>query len=220
MNKNIHIESFDPESFKVVFSYTGKGRQDVLAKMTWNEDILYQTDFSFEPNSGYSFYMSIGHRDDVDTLKVEFKSADWVETYEFPTKKQKIDLRTEKLQSNRKKIALIGSYCDTPEKEEVLLKNLRKVKGTGTDVLVYSPLDLKNTNIAREADYYFKTKENPVLAWPVRAFTMFYEITNKNGKKISLLRDVVNYQWAALYQNRNRVFELDKVRFINKIQDR
>jgi hypothetical protein len=220
--KNIHIESFDPESFKVVFSYTGKGRQDVLAKMTRNEDVLYQTDFSFEPNSGYSFYMSIGYRDDVDTLKVEFKGDDWVETYEFPIKKQKIDLCTEKLQSNRKKIALIGSYCDAPEKEEVLLKNLRKVKRTGIDILVYSPLDLKNPDIAREADYYFKTKENPVLAWPVRAFTMFYEITNKNGKKISLLRDVVNYQWAALYQNKKMAeiaLTFDYDTFIHMIYD-
>jgi len=100
----------------------------------------------------------------------------------------------------KKKIALIGSFCNTEEKEDMLLENIRKVKGLGIDVLVYSPIDLKNPEISKESDFYIKTKENPLLFWPQRAYTHWFEIDNKLGKKLTLHRGLPDYGWAGLYQ--------------------
>jgi hypothetical protein len=44
-----------------------------------------------------------------------------------------------------KKVALIGSYCDTHEKIEVLNKNINIVKNLGVDVIVISPIFLPET---------------------------------------------------------------------------
>jgi FkbM family methyltransferase len=100
----------------------------------------------------------------------------------------------------KKKIVLIGSFCDNEEKEDVLVANIKIIKDLGIDVLVYSPLDLKNPDISKEADFFFKTKENPLLLWPQRAYTHWLEIINKNGKKLTLHRGLPDYGWAGLYQ--------------------
>ena len=98
-----------------------------------------------------------------------------------------------------KKIALIISFCDTFEKEEVLYSNTIKLKSLGLDVMILSPLTLSKKNIDA-CDFYFQTKENPVLHWPEYMQEMWYSIVNSDGDLIKLKRGVLDYGYAGLYQ--------------------
>jgi hypothetical protein len=100
-----------------------------------------------------------------------------------------------------KKIALISSYCDTQEKLNILEKNITTLQKLKVDVMVLSPIMIPN-NIVNLCDFYFKTKENPILRWPVRAHTFWLNFKNKNGDNLFLHRDVDDYSWAALYQTK------------------
>lgn len=97
-----------------------------------------------------------------------------------------------------KKIALISTYCDTQKKIDVLIENIRILKGLDLDVLIISPVSLPNEVIS-ECDYTFFTKENPILVWPERAFT-FWKTVYYKGKFVVMHRNVSDYGWAALNQ--------------------
>jgi len=97
-----------------------------------------------------------------------------------------------------KKIALISTYCDTQKKIDVLIENIRILKGLDLDVLIISPVSLPNEVIS-ECDYTFFTKENPILVWPERAFT-FWKTLYYKGKFVVMHRNVSDYGWAALNQ--------------------
>jgi FkbM family methyltransferase len=99
---------------------------------------------------------------------------------------------------NKKKIALISTYCDTQEKKDVFLDLVKKVKSFGIDVMAISPLPLDEEHI-KACDYLFFTKENPILGWPTRLFTFWREYEVEKGKILTLQRGVGDYSWAALY---------------------
>jgi len=98
-----------------------------------------------------------------------------------------------------KKIALLSTFCDTPEKIEVLVENSRILKSLGVDVMVNSPLNL-DPEVVKEFDFYFKNKENPVLTWPDRIHTAWRVQTNEFGQTVKIIRGMREYSWAALYQ--------------------
>lgn len=100
-----------------------------------------------------------------------------------------------------KKIVLISSYCDTKEKLNILEKNVSTLKRLNIDVMLLSPIMIPN-NIVNLCDFYFKTNENPILRWPVRAHTFWLNFKNKNGDNLFLHRDIDDYSWAALYQTK------------------
>lgn len=60
-----------------------------------------------------------------------------------------------------RKVALFSTYCDTFEKEEVLLTNMAKVKGLGCDVIVLTILPLSG-RVQDAADFVICSKENPI----------------------------------------------------------
>ena len=97
-----------------------------------------------------------------------------------------------------KRIALISTFCDTPLKLDTLKENIIKVKKIGLDVMVISPLYTPK-NITDLCDYYFETKDNPLLEWPVRAYTHWYKQQTPGGR-VTLHRGIADYSWAALYQ--------------------
>lgn len=99
-----------------------------------------------------------------------------------------------------KKLVLISTYCDNEEKKNVLKENIIKLKSLkNLDVIIISPLDLPDS-IVEECDFYFKTKENPILSWPIRMYTHWYELELPNKKIITLKRGLSDYGWAGLYQ--------------------
>lgn len=100
-----------------------------------------------------------------------------------------------------KKIALISTYCDTTEKQDVLKTNILKLKELGVDVMAISPIPISQ-DIVDICDYFFFTKENPILKWPERANSFWWKNTNKYNKEIIIHRDIDDYGWAALYQTK------------------
>jgi hypothetical protein len=97
-----------------------------------------------------------------------------------------------------KKVALISTYCDTQEKLDVLSKNIDNVKVFGLDVIVISPIILPES-IQKKCDYYFQTKDNPVLEWPVKGM-FFWKDLPLNDKNIKITRTITDYGWAGLVQ--------------------
>jgi hypothetical protein len=97
-----------------------------------------------------------------------------------------------------KKIALISTFCDTIEKQNVLKENILTIKRLGIDVFAISPIEVPY-DIIKLCDYFFYTKENPILNWPVRAFTFWKADWSVDGF-VRMHRNVGDYGWAALYQ--------------------
>ncbi len=96
-------------------------------------------------------------------------------------------------------MALISSFCDTQLKKEILLKNLSILKSLGVDTLLISPLTL-DESIINNCDFYFNTKENPILTWPQRIYDHWLITKDDSGKNIKLHRGLPDYGWAAMYQ--------------------
>jgi hypothetical protein len=97
-----------------------------------------------------------------------------------------------------KKIALISTFCDTEEKQNILKENITKIKSLGIDVMAISPIEIPY-DITKLCDFFFYTKENPILNWPVRAFTFWKNHYSVDGF-IKMHHNVGDYGWAALYQ--------------------
>jgi hypothetical protein len=98
-----------------------------------------------------------------------------------------------------KKVALISTFCNTEIKLDTLKQNILKVKDLGIDVMVISPIHLPK-NITDLCDYYFQTKDNPLLEWPIRAYTHWYRKEHSPEKILYMHRGLADYGWAALYQ--------------------
>jgi SAM-dependent methyltransferase len=97
-----------------------------------------------------------------------------------------------------KKVALISTYCDNEEKINVLEKNINIVKGHGLDVIVISPFNLPE-KITSKCDYFFITKDNPILDWPTRSMYAWRDL-NVNGVKYVIARTYPDYGYAGLTQ--------------------
>jgi len=96
------------------------------------------------------------------------------------------------------KVALISTYCDNQEKLDVLEKNIDNIKKLAIDVIVISPIFLPQY-IQTKCDYFFLTKDNPVLEWPQKAMQAWKNILI-NGKSITITRVYADYGWAGLSQ--------------------
>lgn len=97
-----------------------------------------------------------------------------------------------------KKVALISSFCDNQEKIDVLVKNINTVKNHGLDVIVISPFNLPEY-VTNQCDYFFVTKDNPILDWPTRAMYAWRGL-NVNGTKYKMTRTYPDYGFAGLTQ--------------------
>lgn len=100
-----------------------------------------------------------------------------------------------------RKIALISTHCDTEEKIEILQSNINLLKSIGVDSFVISTF-----KIDVECDFYFQTKENPILYWPERAINAWRTLI-LDEKHIKLVTSLSDYGWASLYQIK-KVMEL------------
>jgi hypothetical protein len=100
-----------------------------------------------------------------------------------------------------KKVALISTFCNTEIKLDTLKQNILKIKDLGIDVMVISPLHLPK-DITDLCDYYFQTKDNPLLEWPIRAYTHWYRKEHSPDKILMMHRGLADYGWAALYQTK------------------
>ena len=97
-----------------------------------------------------------------------------------------------------KKVALISSFCDTQEKLNILNKNINIIKNLNIDIILISPIFLPESTTSL-CDYYFQTKDNPVLDWPIKSMCIWKEISIKNVK-CKITGTCGDYGWAGLYQ--------------------
>lgn len=97
-----------------------------------------------------------------------------------------------------KKIALISTFCNNDRKIKVLLESCRVLKNLGVDVMINSPLFL-DSSVTKNFDFYFQTKENPILTWPERSLS-WWKITPTHKGWLEMARGMKDYGWAALYQ--------------------
>jgi hypothetical protein len=124
----------------------------------------------------------------------------------YKSYKNDIDIIINKIlsiKSKMKKIALISTFCDTEHKKNILHENVEKIKKLGIDVMLISPnfIEIPYKTIAI-SDFCFYTKENPLLNWPVRSFTHWYEMPIDDDRSTTLHRNFSDYGWAALYQSK------------------
>jgi SAM-dependent methyltransferase len=96
------------------------------------------------------------------------------------------------------KVALISSFCDNQEKLDVLEKNIKIIKSHNLDVIVISPFNLPEY-LTKQCDYFFVTKDNPILDWPTRAMYAWRSL-NVNGTKYKMTRTYPDYGFAGLTQ--------------------
>jgi hypothetical protein len=93
-----------------------------------------------------------------------------------------------------KKLALISSHCDTPEKINILKSNIKTLKSLNIDTFVISAI-----KVDIDCDFLFITKENPILKWPERAIAT-WKVLNYDEKVLKLVSLISDYGWASLYQ--------------------
>ena len=102
-----------------------------------------------------------------------------------------------------KKIVLISTFCDNERKISVLKENLRIIKSLGIDTLLIIPNFLPvDDEIIKLSDFTFFTKENPLLRYPEKQYTHWYEIQLNDSRVLTLHRGFADYGWAALYQTK------------------
>jgi len=97
-----------------------------------------------------------------------------------------------------KKIVLISTFCDTQEKLDILEKNIKTIKSFNMDVMIISPFYLEK-NIVELCDYFFLTKDNPVLDWPQKSM-MQWSIVFYNNKQYKFSRTYPDYGFSGLSQ--------------------
>ena len=98
-----------------------------------------------------------------------------------------------------KKVALISTYCDSEQKQNVLIETISKLRNFDIDIFCLSPVSLPK-EIIDLCDFYYFTKENPVLGWPTRMHTHWFEKQISENEFTSLHRCFYDYGWAGLYQ--------------------
>lgn len=98
-----------------------------------------------------------------------------------------------------KKVALISTFCNDSHKQQVLKENILRIKELGIDVIAISPITIPQ-EIVKLCDYFFYTKDNPLLRWPVRMYTHWYQMALTEQKITTLQRGLPDYGWAGLYQ--------------------
>lgn len=104
----------------------------------------------------------------------------------------------EEVKEEKKKVALISTFCDTQEKIDSLEKNIKIVKNYNIDVIIISPFTLPDY-INKLCDYVFITKDNPILEWPNKCQYFWVEST-VNDSIHRMATTVSDYGYAGINQ--------------------
>jgi len=100
-----------------------------------------------------------------------------------------------------KRLVIITTYCDTQEKLDIFAENIRKIKKLGLDILAIGPSEVEIPHtIVQECDFFFYTKENPIIEFPVINYTHWFLRPIDERKRIMIHRGYGSYDWASLYQ--------------------
>lgn len=95
-------------------------------------------------------------------------------------------------------LVIITCYCNSKEKEQLLHKNINKIKSHGFDILVVSHLPL-SIEIQNKVEYTIFDKSNPILNYPYRGIAFWKTFTHKN-RPIKIQNVLDDYGWTAFNQ--------------------
>ena len=178
---------FDSKKSTVYFNYSGNEELNVYIELLYQGEILHRTNMELHDNPELSYYISY-YNDNYSNIPY----IDIVVHFSNSVKSYKI-----KDFNSLKKVVLVSTYCDTQEKKDIFFELVKKVKRLGLDVIAISPIPLE-TQLIESCDYFFYTKDNPILVWPERKFTFWHEIQLSDNRILTLHRNVIDYGWAAL----------------------
>jgi hypothetical protein len=101
----------------------------------------------------------------------------------------------------KNKVALIQSYCNTPQKIEALQVTLNKLKELEIDTCLFSSVVLPE-DITNQVNYYIQSEENPVLHYPEKAFNfwLWHFYKSNPGRKFYMNKMFSDYGWTVLNQ--------------------
>lgn len=97
-----------------------------------------------------------------------------------------------------KKLALISTFCNTPEKQSLLENNIDQLHELGIDTLIFTPKSILPNRIIEKATHCIVTKENPIpplsekmrINWnvPISKLDITHQLLN------------LDYSWASINQ--------------------
>jgi len=97
-----------------------------------------------------------------------------------------------------KKLALISTFCNTPEKQEILEINIDKMFKLGVDILIFTPKGLLPERIINKSTHCIITSENPIPPILERSMLEWKHPVSKFNIKHTLIHQ--DYGWASLNQ--------------------
>ncbi len=105
-----------------------------------------------------------------------------------------------------KRLVLISTFCDSQEKIDVFAENIKKIKSVGLDIMALGPNWLKMPEeLINECDFFFYTKENPLVGYPIRRHTHWCLKAIEENRDVVLHKGFDDYGWASLYQIRKLI---------------
>jgi hypothetical protein len=161
-----------------------------------NKNLIYQTISHF--NNNRFWYSTAKNLNELNGLKIEIKYNNRIIREEYFNFQEQIEVKPQEEKSKYKKIVLISSYCDTDEKINILKTNIDTIKNLGLDIMLNSPISLP-LDVINKCDYFFLTKDNPILEWPQKAVYSWRKI-EVNDKEHQLNVCLQDYGWANIYQ--------------------
>ena len=97
-----------------------------------------------------------------------------------------------------KKLALISTYCNTKEKQEVLITNIKSFQELGVDTLLFCPKGILPQDIINLSNHCILTEENPIPPLSTRMQLLYEFPKSKFHSKHTLI--YLDYGWASLNQ--------------------
>ena len=97
-----------------------------------------------------------------------------------------------------KKLALISTYCNTKEKQEILKNNIKNFQELGVDTLLFSPKGLLPQDIINLSNHCILTEENPIPSLGERVQYIYRYPKSKFNLRHTLI--YLDYGWASLNQ--------------------
>ena len=99
------------------------------------------------------------------------------------------------------RLVLISTFCDTQEKLDIFSENVNKFKDAGLHVMAIGPRWLPiPDDVIKKCDFFYFTKENPLLCYPQRRHTHWLSQPIKENQHVVLHRGFDDYGWASMYQ--------------------
>ena len=94
-------------------------------------------------------------------------------------------------------LIIILSHCDSREKREILIDNIKKLKTQNFDILLLSHIPIP-PSIQQIVEYFIYDKSNPIINWPDRGMVFWKKILGDPNLRLQTIYP--DYGWTAFNQ--------------------